>query len=268
MSTTRTRTAPRPVRLSTELSTMHSSVAEARWLTPNLREVVLEGGLDDFDSWGGDQFAYLFVARPGGILPADYTMSAHRTAEPAARPLGGYYTVRSRDADRGRVTLWMVAHGHPASVGGWAATCRAGDRVALWGPRRGIEPRPDARRWLFVADECGFGAVAALLDGLPAGSTARVIAETVDEDHATVDFATAATDIEVDIEWRFRRDDAPGSGAGLLAAVTGVSAGSDVAVFGATELRSATAIRTRLRDEVGLGADQIHVTGYWRRGGW
>jgi NADPH-dependent ferric siderophore reductase len=251
-----------------DLPTMHSTVAEARWLTPVLREVVLEGGFERFRSFGGDQFAYLFVARPGGVLPDAYSMALHRTADPTTRPLGGYYTVRSWDPDLGRVTLWMVAHGHRESVGDWAASCRPGDRVAVWGPRAGIEARPGARRWLFVADECGFGAVAALIDGLPSGAAARVIAETVDEEHAMVGLGRRAG-VHVDIDWRYRRGRAAGAGTDLFDAVTAaVPTGTDVAVFGATELRTAAALRAHLRDEVGLSADQIHVTGYWRRGGW
>lgn len=65
------------------LPTMVSTVVEVRTLSPNLREVVLEGGFETFHSSGGDQFVYLMVPRLGGpAIADDHTMAAQQAADP------------------------------------------------------------------------------------------------------------------------------------------------------------------------------------------
>ena len=82
-------------------STFVSRVAEITDRSPNLREVVLEGGLDGFRSSGGDQFVYLMVRRDGDAeVPADHTLAAQLDADPETGPIAAYYTVRSWDVER------------------------------------------------------------------------------------------------------------------------------------------------------------------------
>lgn len=241
------------------LPTFVSEVAEVRDLSPNLREIVLTGGLDGFASSGSDQFVYLMVRRPGGPeVPVGHTMAAQQSADSETAPLGAYYTVRSWDPERRRLVLWVVLHGHGSGVGGWATRCTVGERVALWGPRHGIDVQP--RPHLFVVDESGLAAVAAILDELPPGTPTRVMAETVDADHV-VELPTTG---DTQIDWHFRGDAAPGSGTRLLDAVRSCTIG-DAVVFGAGESRQMTAIRRLVRHERGLPAEDVSVIGYWRR---
>ncbi|MGB0114144.1 MAG: SIP domain-containing protein [Ilumatobacteraceae bacterium] len=249
--------------LVTNLRTHAAEVVEIRDLSPNLREVVIQGPFEGFVSRGGDQFAYLFVNRgTGDEVPADYSMATWRTADVATRPFGAYYTVRSWDADARRITLWLVRHGHDDGVGGWAGRCQLGERVALWGPRPGFRAPTTLRRHLLVADESGFAAVAARIAELPTDHQVQVIVETVDASH-TVELTDRS---DVDIQWVFRGDAEPGSGTRLHDAVRALDLDLDgLCAFGAAESHDVSAIRRHLRRERAMPADSVSMTGYWRR---
>lgn len=244
------------------LPTLVTHVDAIRDLTPNVREIVLTGGLESFVSVGGDQFVYLMVPRQGGPeIPDGYSMADLRTADPDTAPLAAYYTVRAWDPDRHRLTLWVVLHGHDGGVGGWAAGCSVGDRVAIWGPRDGFGAAHDARSHLFVVDESGLAAAAALIDELPPGTPVRVIGETVDADH---ELRFDRHDVEV--TWLHRGGDEPGTGTRLLDSVRAtVGDGTGLVAFGAAESRQITAVRKYLRHELGMPATAVSMTGYWRR---
>lgn len=244
------------------LPTFVTSVDEVRDLTPNLREIVLAGGLEAFPSDGGDQFVYLMVPRMGGPeIPDGYTMADLRVADPDDAPLAAYYTVRSWDPVGHRMTLWAVLHGHDEGVGGWAARCEVGDRVACWGPREGFGTGQDARSHLFVVDESGLAAAAALIDELPPTAPVRVIAETVDADHEL-----RFDRDDIDVSWLHRGDEAAGVGTRLLDEVRAtVTDGEGLVAFGAAESRQITAVRKHLRRELGMPATAVSMTGYWRR---
>jgi NADPH-dependent ferric siderophore reductase len=206
-----------------------AEVIETRPLTPNLREIVVGGpGLATFMSVGGDQFVYVLVARPGHALPDGYSMSDWMAGDADTRPYGAYYTVRAWDPINARLVLWAVVRGDHAGVGGWFAECVPGDRLALWGPREGFwgdgtyapDPTGEGRHHLFVTDESGFCAVAALLDELDPSDTATVLAETVDECH-TIQFPGGRTNVV----WHYSGEGRPGVGTGLYDLVVHVVGG-------------------------------------------
>lgn len=261
-----------------QVPTHLAEVLSVRDLTGNLREIVVGGPrLGGYRSVGGDQFVYVLVARPGEELPDDYSMADWMAADTDTRPYGAYYTVRGWDPATCAMTLWAVLHGHHApgrweGVGGWFASCHPGDRLAIWGPRAGYwddgeyaAGRPgDSRHHLFVTDESGFGAVAALIDGLPADDTATVLAEAIDAEH-TIEFPGPRTNVR----WHYRGAAEPGTGTGLYDLVTELVGrlGIDAiaTAFGAGESRQVSAIRRYLRHTAGLPATRVSMTGYWRR---
>lgn len=249
-----------------DLPTLVTHVAAVTDRSPNLREVVLHGGLEEFVSRGGDQFVYLMVRRdPRGNVPADHTITAQLAGDPDSRPIAAYYTVRSWDAQTQRLTLWLARHGHHTSVGEWAGRCEIGERVALWGPRRGRTIRTDATSYLFVTDETGLGAVAALLDELPPETPALVLAETADHEHV-VELPPGPN---TTVTWHFREGDAPGTSTRLLCAVQELDLREtrphDLVAFGAGEARQIAALRRHLRRDVGMPPANVVLTGYWRR---
>ena len=134
---------PRPARSPT---TFVAHVVAVTHLSPDLSEVVLHGGLDDFETGDGDESVYLMVRRAGGPdIPADHTMGAQTDDESTNTPLGADSTIRSWDPERRRLTLSIARDDHGAGVGGWVDRCEIGERVAFWGPR-GSQREPGPRR--------------------------------------------------------------------------------------------------------------------------
>ncbi len=243
------------------LATHPATLVSNRQLTPNLRELVVEGEFEGFTSLGQDQFVYVFVGRDGP-LPDGYSMARFMSEDPATRPLGAYYTIREWDPATKRILMWFVSHGHAGGVGGWAAGAAPGERIALWGPRESFTVPAGASAHVFVADESGFAAVAARIDELPADAEVTVIAETVDEAHTL----PLAPDGRADVRWVFRGDEAPGTGTRLIDAVRQLDLDrAGLVAFGAGESKQMSAIRRLLRRDHGFPADFVSMTGYWRR---
>ena len=245
------------------IPTFATSVAAVGRINEGLLEVELAGGLDDFVSLGGDQFFYMMMPRPGTAqLPDGYAMADYMEQTDDERPIGAYYTVRRWVQERGRMTVWVVLHGHRTGAGGWFEQCSVGDRVVIWGPRHSFSPPATAREQLLVADETGFAAVAALLDESPADRHSTVILETIDEHH-TIDLSGHAN---ARVRWVYRGDAEPGTGSGLLEAIRDLELDVDgLIAFGAAESRQISAVRSYLRHDVGLPAERVFLTGYWRR---
>lgn len=236
--------------------TVHGRVAAARRVTADLLEVTL-AGFAGYPLTGGDEFVYTMVSYDDGGIPTTTTLDEVLEQGPDGPLRGAYYTVRRSRPAVGEIDLWVVDHGHPGSVGAWMAHARAGDPVALWGPRRGFRPPPDARHVLLVADPTGFAAVAALIDGLPADRRATAVLAgcgSTDRppmpDHPGVRFVWTSAD----------------DGDRLLRTVAAhVAADRPDAAFGAAESRQVTRVRRFVRDVLGVPAERVSITGYWRR---
>ncbi len=245
------------------IPTFYTSVAAVSSLNDGLIEVELDGGLDEFATRGGDQFFYMMMPRAGADpIPDGYTMADYMAQTDDERPMGAYYTVRRWDAERRRMTIWVVVHGHDAGAGGWFERCRVGDRVVIWGPRHSFSPPVEARQQLLIADETGFAAVVALFDETPTGRPSTVVLETTDEHH-TIDLSEFP---DATVQWLFRGDAEAGTGDALLGAVRQLDLDpAGLVAFGAAESRQITAVRRYLRDDVGMPAANVFMTGYWRR---
>ncbi|MEM7274237.1 MAG: SIP domain-containing protein [Actinomycetota bacterium] len=251
----------REIAATSSLETRVVEVTEVTDVTSTIVEVTL-GGLDGLPALGGDEFFYLMIPSATGpnVLTSGVTMTELFALPEDQRPHGAYYTSRRRRPEVDEIDLWIVRHGE-VGVSGWAGQATPGDRVAIWGPRRAYEPPSGTSSHLLVVDETGLAAAAAIVDGLPADHPATVIAETGDE--APPPFPTRPG---IEYRWRSRNGAAPGTTGTLLAAVEA----SDVDVdgcyaFGAAESRAISAVRRHLRHDRGMGADQVHMTGYWRR---
>ena len=178
--------------------------------------------------------------------------------------------MRHWDAERSELTLWAVVHGHAEGVGGWFAHCAPGDRLAIWGPRHGFwsddayASTTGGRHHLFVTDESGFAAVAALLDRLLPADTRHVLAETIDADQRsrsrvggpTCAGRTGARSCRASATgWSSSSADMPAAPPQERSPPRSVPASS----------RQITEIRRYLRHEIGLPATAVSMTGYWRR---
>ena len=252
----------REMQATASLRTVHGRVAGVERVVPGLLQVTL-AGFDDYPLQGGDEFVYTMISHADGGIPPSYDMSDYRDQADDDPVRGAYYTVRRARPDVGEIDLWVVEHDHPGSVAGWMMAATPGQPLALWGPRRGFRPPEDAQHVLFVADETGFAAVAALVEALPGDRRATAVLECRGAAHRP----PMPHHPGLEIVWVDRGDEAPGVTNHVLDAVRAVVTTAPDAAFGAAESRQISAVRRHLRHTFGVPAARMSMTGYWRRQG-
>lgn len=165
----------------TSIRTFVTSVVAVEGIHPHLRQITFGGGdLATFAPAGPDTFLHLLLPPPGRAeltIDQSFTWSGYEEMPPADRPVGAYYTLRRWRPESQELDVLCVLHGDAGPASAWAARARPGDPVALWGPRTAYAPPPVTDGYLLVADETGLPAVAAILESLPPGTAARVVAE-------------------------------------------------------------------------------------------
>jgi NADPH-dependent ferric siderophore reductase len=221
-------------------------VTEAVPLSPSFRRVVLTApGLADLHHAPGQD---LMLRVPLG----------------GERVVNRRYTIRQFDPAHQTVTIDISLHGAGPGTD-WIVAAEPGARIDAIGPRGKITTRSEADWHLFVVDETGLPGTLAMMEALPAGSTATAIAE-VDTvaDRQELD---APVSERLQVRWLHRDGQSvPGDAAGLLEAVTEVGLPDG---FGHAYIAAeAGVVRgvTRVLTERGLAAEQISGKAYWRRG--
>jgi NADPH-dependent ferric siderophore reductase len=250
------------------IRTFLTQVAAVRDVTPHLREITFRGGdLATFEPLGPDTFLYLLLPPPGRSevgIDQSFTWEAHALMAPEDQPRGGYYTLRRWRPEVAELDIWMVLHGDAGYASAWAARAQVGDQVALWGPRTAYGPPEGTDHLLLVADETGLPAVAVILEQLPVGVSATVVAEADDaEDRPPLPEAPGAQ-----VHWVYRHGAEAGTTTLLADAVRALPAlpGTPY-VWGGGESRTMTAVRRHVRDERGLDREQVSLVAYWRHAG-
>lgn len=249
------------------IPTFVTTVREVVDLNPRLRQITVGGGLDRFQPLAPDQFVYV-LAPPHGrsqlTIDESFGWEAYDAMPESERPVGAYYTVRRFDPEAATIDLWVVMHGHDGDGERWARNAKAGDPVALWGPRQAYEPPAGTCSFLLIGDETALPAIVAIAEQFPAGVTATVLLA-VDPDAVRIELDSAAT---LDVHWlTVEHGD---SASVLLDAVRGLG---DTAlhaatyVWGGAESHDITVLRRHVRDVVGVPRERVSLTGYWRRGG-
>lgn len=247
------------LRHTQSLRTHTCHVVRSEQLTPTMVEITL-GGLDDFPVVGGDEFIFVMVGSADRPLAVDagLLLSDVQSLPPEDQPFGATYTTRRRRTDEGELDIWVLLHGHDGGVSGWAEQVEPGAPVALWGPRRAYHPPEGTSAHVFVADETGVPACWAIAESLATDDPVRAVVLVGD---AAQELPTPPG---IDVTW-IHRDEVEDATAALVdAARSAVAGADDVFVFGASESRQITAVRRMCRKELGLDADQVHLTGYWR----
>jgi NADPH-dependent ferric siderophore reductase len=246
------------------MTTVAATVSARRLVAPDLLEITL-AGLAPLPLNGGDEYVVLMPEPPAAVLRPGFTVHDLADVPQEAAPRAAY-TLRARRAAAGEADVWLVLHGEEGAVSSRLAAAEPGASVAVWGTRRSYDPPAGVGTHLLVADETALGAVAAVLDGLPAGAPAVVVAETADAG-IRVDLPVRPG---VEVRWVHRNGGAPGTASALLdgarAALAESPLLSDVDglfVFGAGEAARMRELRTSLRREAGLARDRVRLTGYW-----
>lgn len=243
-------------------------VHSTRSVVPSIVRVTLEGpDLDGFSSLGpADHVRVQFPDPATGELTLPEV-----TADGMRRPEGG--VVISRDytplatrvgADGTQLDLDFVVHGDEGPASAWAARAAAGDPLGVAGPRGSRLVPEGIERLVLIADETALPASRRWLELLPAGVPVTAVFDVADDDVSTYfDDLDPALTGRMSAEWLFRVD-GPGQ---LDEAVRSLGAIDDTTfVFLAGEATALAPVRRHLRRGLGLPAEQVSASGYWRRG--
>jgi NADPH-dependent ferric siderophore reductase len=240
------------------------TVRRKEQITPHMIRIVFGGeGLAAFTAGEfTDHYVKLQFPRPGVAYPEPFDLERIRAELPRDQwPLIRTYTVRAWDADAGELTLDFVYHGDEGVAGPWAQAARPGDEITFMGPGGAYAPRAEAGWHLMAGDESALPAIAASLERVPEGATARVFLEVGGpEEHQ--ELPTAA---DAEIVWLHRNGAAIGDA--LVSAVQELDfPGDDVHAFVHGEAEFVKRLRRHLRVERGLPMERLSISGYWRRG--
>lgn len=248
---------------------MAATVVRTERLGPSFVRVVL-GGLVRFaaspfaDSYV--KLVFLDPRTPGPLPVADGLLdlsAVGASVPPDARPRLRTYTVRSWDPGAHEMTVDFVVHGDAGIAGPWAARAVPGDPAWVVGPGGAYAPDAGADWHLLVGDESALPAVAAAVELLPAGSSARVLVEIPSlEDRQVLEPPPSAS---VEVTWLPR--DGSVVGRQLVDAVRGLDwPPGRVQAFVHGEAGFVADLRRHLRIERRVDRDDLSISGYWRLG--
>jgi NADPH-dependent ferric siderophore reductase len=243
-------------------------VGDVTALTPTIVRVTLVGDeLEGFTSLGPTDHLKLRVPVPGsreadragavGAIVSAPVDSAARDYTPRAYRPRGSSGLPELDID-------IALHGTDGPVSAWAGQARAGDPVTVAGPRSSKLVPPDASSFLLGCDESGLPAVARWLELVRPDLPVTVLADVVD---SSVQGYPLARRAGVSVRWLHRGAATHESSPQLERAVRDFGPLPDgcFAWFGG-EAGALVGVRRHLRRELGLGADRVEVSGYWRLG--
>jgi NADPH-dependent ferric siderophore reductase len=212
----------------------------------------------------GHTDAYINAAfpPPGAGYAAPFDIEEVKAELPRAQwPARRRYTVRSWDADRGRLTIDVIVHGDEGIGGPWAARARPGDALVFTGPSGAYRPDPDADWHLMVGDESALPAIAASLEALPAGAPATVRLLCDGPDHELALPSPGA----LDVVW-LHRAGGPDDADRLPAAVRDLDfPPGRVHAFVHGEAEETRAVRRHLLADRGIARADLSASPYWRR---
>ncbi len=213
-------------------------------ITPHMRRVEMHSPqLANFTSKAGQDLVLM--------LPDDSGEASRR-----------HYTIRSFDLAAQRLSIDFVLHGDEGLAMRWLAQVREGDQIVAFGPR-GRNVIHDGAGWrLFVGDETGLPAIAAMIETLPAGAHATAIIEVPD----AADTQSITTPANVDIIWLPRGGAPKPPSEQLIAAVNAWQPpDGEGHCYLLAETGAVRAIRRALLER-GISKESIFAEGYWRTG--
>jgi NADPH-dependent ferric siderophore reductase len=263
MATDETTPAVRRVRHESRFRLLE--VVRVQELTPRMRRITLGGEeLEGFRSDGPGDHVKLFFPRPGEERPVMPSIDEDGRMVKAVRtPVRRDFTPRRYDAERGELDIDFVLHGDEGPASSWAAAAQPGALVGTAGPRGSKIVSPEFDWYLLGGDETALPAIGRWLEDLRPGVPAIVLAE-VGGPADEVDLTSRA---RADVRWLHRDGAKAGSTTLLADALAGLELppGDGFAWF-AGEAVSLRAVRRHLREERGLDADRLDVSGYWKLG--
>ncbi len=238
-------------------------VQEVVALTPHMIRLRFGGeDLRRFVSSGDpDERLVVVLPRPGErdapppVRQEDGTLDYPADDEPEMRS----YTVRRVEGTSSELVIDVVRHEGGAAAT-WAAQARVGDLVYLSPAKGWYSPPSDAGWQLLLADMTALPALGRILEELPAGRRAVVLAEVIEP----ADRQELESAADVSCTWLV------GSGNGhgpsrLPAALRDLELPDGPGyVWFAGEAADSRAVRAYVRRELGWSPERFTVLGYWR----
>lgn len=209
-----------------------------------------------------DHYVKLMFPVEGVAYPEPFDMQVVRETMPREhQPRLRTYTVRSWDPAASELVIDFVHHGDKGLAGPWAAKARPGDEVMFLGPGGGYAPDAEANWHLLVGDESALPAIAASLERLPAGATAKVFVEVSGPDEEQ------KLETSGDAEIVYLHRNGGGYGETLVEAVRALDfPDGTVHAFVHGEAGFVKQLRRHLRIEREIPLDRLSISGYWRTG--
>lgn len=239
------------------LAVRRVTVARVTPLAPSMRRITLTGPeLAGFSALGPADHVKLFFPDPSGALAVPDLGPEGMQRPAAGMIISRDYTPLAFRADALELDIDFVLHGGDGPASAWAAQASPGDALGVGGPRGSRLAPADLGRLLLIADETALPASRRWLELVPAEVPVTGIFEVADDE-----LETYLDDTRVEAEW-LRREDAE-----LDEAVRSLGPIADDAfVFLAGEATTLAPLRRYLRRELGLPAEQVSASGYWKRG--
>jgi len=239
-------------------------VTRVEQLTPHMVRIVV-GGPDLAGVQAGeftDHYVKVIFPQPGIDYPEPFDMGAVRESMPRETwPVVRTYTVRRWRPEVPELWLDFVVHGDEGVAGPWARQARVGDPVRFLGPGGAYVPDPQAAWHLLAGDESALPAIAATLEGMPAGARVHAFLEVSDPGEEQ----KLETPADAEITWLHRGSRPVGEL--LVAAVRGLAwPEGAVQAFVHGEATFVKELRRFLRVEKQIPMAQLSISGYWRRG--
>ncbi|GAA5084005.1 siderophore-interacting protein [Microbacterium yannicii] len=160
------------------------------------------------------------------------------------------------------VDLDFYLHPSPGPASRWASDARVGDELVIVGPRGSQAAPQGAARLVLVVDETALPSATRWAAEVPATTTVDLVATAADGG-AWVDAYIAETSGRTDV--RVHRPDA-GDPDALVTALDTVGVDASTFVFAAGEASALIPVRRHLRRTLALPAEQVSLSGYWKRG--
>jgi NADPH-dependent ferric siderophore reductase len=161
------------------------------------------------------------------------------------------------------VDLDFYLHPSPGPASRFASGARLGDELVVVGPRGSKAAPQGAARLVLVVDETALPSATRWAAEVPADTSVDLIALTAD-DGSWVAGYVAETSGRTDV--RVHHLDAGGDPDAVVAALDAVGVDASTFVFAAGEASALIPLRRHLRRTLALPAEQVALSGYWKRG--
>lgn len=145
---------------------------------PGLRRVQFKGGvLGTFPADCGGAYLKLFFPHHPKEVPDLSFRKSRRKGGATNDPIVRTYTVRAFDVEAQLLAIDFVIHEAPGTASDWARQARAGQKIGLRGPML-LDVLSGKPEWnLFVGDLSALPLISALVERLPANTSAHVLVE-------------------------------------------------------------------------------------------